>query len=163
MNFGRNDQNSSTIAGSRSLGWASLGIGLAELLAPAQVQSLLGLEDRSSHRGILRVLGVRELLHGASILTERQPTQKLALSVWSRVAGDLLDTALLGLAAARTKHPARFAGVSASVLGIGVLDMLFSRRLLEERRSPPSLWERGREMIASRQSRSPWQRLVSGR
>ncbi|HEY0010183.1 MAG TPA: hypothetical protein VGB55_15770, partial [Tepidisphaeraceae bacterium] len=58
----------------RGIGWLSLGIGLAELLAPSQLNQAMGLEDRPSQRGILRAMGVRELMHGLSILTEDRPT-----------------------------------------------------------------------------------------
>lgn len=116
--------------GARGLGWASIGIGLAELAAPRQVQSLLGIEDRPVHRGILRVLGVRELMHGFGILADTQPTPAMTAGLWSRVAGDALDTALLGVAATKTKHPAKFAAVAAAVMGIGLLDVIYSLRLL---------------------------------
>jgi hypothetical protein len=53
----------------KGLGWASIGIGLAEIAAPGKVQELLGIEDSASHRGILRVLGVRELMHRFALLT----------------------------------------------------------------------------------------------
>src|SRR5688572_20192321 len=91
----------SDTAGARGLGWASIGIGLAEIAAPRQVQNLMGLEDRPTHRGVLRVLGVREIMHGLSILTERRPTGAMAAGLWSRVAGDALDTVLLGVAATK--------------------------------------------------------------
>ena len=113
----------------RGLGWASIGIGLAEIAAPKQVQSMLGIEDRPQHRGILRVLGLRELLHGVSILTEHRPNAAMTAGVWSRVAGDVLDTALLGVAATKTRRPGSFAGVAASVLAIGLMDMLTAVRL----------------------------------
>src|SRR5436190_5552545 len=89
----------------RGLGWASIGIGLTEICAPKHVQSLLGLEDKRSHRGVLRVLGIREICHGVSILTEEKRTSQLRTGVWSRVAGDVLDTVLLGVAATKTKRP----------------------------------------------------------
>jgi len=111
------------------LGWASIGIGLAELAAPKQVEALLGLDDNPQRQGVLRVLGLRELVHGFTILTEDKPSQEMACSLWGRVAGDVLDTALLGVAATKTKHPARFAAVAAAVMGIGLLDMLCASKL----------------------------------
>src|SRR5688500_6910764 len=89
----------------RALGWASIGIGLTEIAAPKQVQQMLGLEDTTEGREILRVLGVRELGHGVSLLTENKANAKMATGLWGRVAGDVLDTALLGVAAAKTKRP----------------------------------------------------------
>jgi hypothetical protein len=118
----------------RGLGWASLAIGLTELLAPKQVQNLLGIDDTADSRGTIRALGVRELCHGAAILTEDRPTEQLKNAVWSRVAGDVLDTAFLGVAATRTKSPAKFAVTAASVMAIGVLDLLCAKRLTEDRR-----------------------------
>jgi hypothetical protein len=117
------------VEGARALGWTSLGIGLAELVAPRQVEELLGIDDRPSHRGNLRMLGVRELLHGVSILTEKRPNARLTAGVWSRVAGDALDTALLAIAATKTRRPTSFALVAAMVAGIGALDLLFASRL----------------------------------
>ena len=113
----------------RGLGWASIGIGLAEIAAPGAVQQLLGIQDRPSHRGILRVLGVRELMHGCALLTEEKPSREMTNSVWARVAGDVLDTAVLGVAATKTKAPGRFAAVAAAVMGIGALDLLSAMRL----------------------------------
>ena len=113
----------------RGLGWASIGIGLAELAATRQVESMLGLEDTAAHRGILRTLGIRELMHGVGILTERRPTEAMATGVCSRVAGDVLDNALLGVAAMKTKRPASFAAVVASVMVIGALDLVYAMRL----------------------------------
>src|SRR4051794_38053509 len=93
--------------GSKTLGLASLGIGLTELAAPRFVENMLGLDDRQSHRGILQILGVRELMHGIGILTAKHGNGELTSGVWARVAGDVLDTALLGVAATKTKSPAR--------------------------------------------------------
>ncbi|HEX8523516.1 MAG TPA: hypothetical protein VF669_14780 [Tepidisphaeraceae bacterium] len=121
------------VQGARGLGWASLGIGLAEVAAPRQVENLLGIDDSKEQRNILRVLGVRELMHGFSILTEDRPTHALKTGVWSRVAGDMLDTALLGVAAMKTKKRGRFALVAASVLAIGALDMYYAQRLSRHR------------------------------
>lgn len=127
-----NGQAKADVEGARALGWASIGIGLAELVAPKQIQDLLGIEDRPTHRGILRVLGIRELMHGISILSEDQPDTGMAAGVWSRVAGDALDTALLGMAATKTKRPGSFAAVSAAIMGIGAADLYYAQRLTRD-------------------------------
>jgi hypothetical protein len=118
--------------GARMLGWASIGIGLAELAAPQQVENLMGLPNDSRRQGILRVLGVRELMHGLSILAEKEPDSRLATGVGSRVVGDVLDTALFATVAKKTNHPVRYAAVGAALLGIGALDALFAARLLRD-------------------------------
>ena len=117
------DHQAQVESGSQALGLASLGIGLTELVAPRFVEGMLGLDNQRRHRGILQVLGVRELMHGVGILTAPNGNGQLTSGVWARVAGDVLDTALLGLAAAKTSRPARFAAVAAAVAVIGVADL----------------------------------------
>ncbi|HEV7299284.1 MAG TPA: hypothetical protein VGN72_07960 [Tepidisphaeraceae bacterium] len=112
-----------------ALGWASIGIGLAEIAAPRQVQHMMGLDDTATHRGVLRVLGLREVLHGVSILAEDRPSAALSDALRMRVVGDVLDTAVLGVAAAKTKSPASFAAVVLSVFGIGIMDTVVAARL----------------------------------
>ncbi len=118
-----NHEQQLATTGARALGWGSIGIGLTEVLAPHQVERMLGLDHDTSHHGILRALGVRELLHGVGILTEDRPTGQLSAGIWARVFGDVLDTALLGLAATKTKRPSSFAAVAAVVGAIGVADL----------------------------------------
>lgn len=115
--------------GGRALGWTSIAIGLAEVCAPKQVENLLGIEDTPEQRGVLRILGVRELCHGFGILTEDRPTPQMTVGVVSRCAGDVLDTVLLGVAAMKTKRPGMFAAVAASVMAIGLADMYYAQRL----------------------------------
>jgi hypothetical protein len=118
--------------GARALGWASLAIGLTEMAAPKVVQNLLGIDDTPQSRGVLRVLGAREIAHGVGILSDTEPDGKLAGAVWARVAGDALDTALLAKAVMKTTKPASFALVSAAVMGIGLLDMYYAQRLTRD-------------------------------
>jgi hypothetical protein len=117
------DQAPSTSALPRTLGWASLGIGMAELLAPRTIARWLGVDPGRS--GLLRALGVREVGHGVDLLAHRDP----APGIHARVAGDALDGALLGVAATRTRNPGGFAALSAAVLGIVALDLLCAVRL----------------------------------
>ena len=130
--FENNKQARKDAEGARALGWASLAIGLTELAAPKAVQSMLGIDDTPQTRGVLRVLGVREIAHGVGILSDSEPDTKLAGSVWARVAGDALDTALLAKAAMKTKKPASFLLVSAAVMGIGLLDLYYAQRLTRD-------------------------------
>ena len=113
-------------SGAQVLGLASIGIGLTELAAPRFVESMLGIDHQKSHRGILQVLGVRELMHGIGILTATDSNRELTSGVWARVAGDVLDTALLGMAASKTKRPDSFAAVVAAVAAIGVADLYYA-------------------------------------
>ena len=112
-----------------ALGWVSLAIAAAEIAAPQAVEQLLGLPPDKDRQGAIRALGVRELGHGISILAEDKPNEQLATAVWSRVAGDMLDTVALGKAMHYTKAPGQFMAVAAIVGAIGVADLLCATRL----------------------------------
>lgn len=128
------------VRAARELGWVSIAIGLTELFATKPVAKLMGIEN-GQNEGILRAMGVRELCHGLDILSHRDPTP----GVWSRVAGDALDTGLLGAAAIQTKAPGRFALVAGLVMAIGVADMLVASKLTADkaRYTPPPRRARG--------------------
>src|SRR6059058_805656 len=64
----------------RTLGWVSLAIGLTELIAPKKIEQTMGLRN-GQNTGILRMLGIREIMHGVDILAHRDPTPGL----WARV------------------------------------------------------------------------------
>lgn len=75
------------------LGWFSIGLGLADLLAPRQVARLIGAdEEDATTRAVLMGVGVRELACGVGLLSQSRP----ALWSWARLAGDVMDMALLG-------------------------------------------------------------------
>jgi uncharacterized membrane protein len=109
---------------SKALGWFSIGLGVAEVVAPKQLARMVGVEDR---RWLIRSLGVREILSGVGILAQRQP----AGWMWSRVAGDALDLALLGAAlqATGTHSRNRVAMATAAVAGVTFADLMVSQRL----------------------------------
>lgn len=119
----------SDVQAAHALGWVSLAIGAAEVAAPQMVEGLLGLPHDKDRQGAIRVLGVRELGHGLSILAEDRPNTKLAASLWGRVAGDILDTVALGKAMQHTKTPRQFLAVSAIVAAIGAADLWCATRL----------------------------------
>ena len=115
-------------AGSTGLGLASIGVGLTEIAAPRQVEKLMGIESGGENTGVLRVLGVREIMHGFDLLTHKDPTP----GVFARVAGDLLDGVLLGVAGMKSKRPGGFLAACAMVLPIVALDMFFAQRQARE-------------------------------
>jgi len=107
------------------LGVLSVGLGLAELLAPDRMASLIGLPKTPRTRLVLRALGVRELLAGVGLLA--QP--RSARWHWSRVAGDAMDLALLGggFSQGRTKRT-RLIAATAAVAGVTAIDALSAAR-----------------------------------
>jgi len=104
----------------KALGWFSIGLGVAGLLAPRTMARAIGIKQQPT---LLRALGARELASGVGILSRRQQSGWL----WSRVAGDAMDLALLGLAAgsARSRRN-RITLAAAAVAGVAVLDVLSS-------------------------------------
>jgi uncharacterized membrane protein len=105
------------------LGLLSVGIGLAEVLAPRAVGRAAGVGD---HPGIIRMLGMRGIVTGLGMLSERAPGNW----AWARIAGDAMDLALLGAAASSPDaDPRRVAAAAAGVLGVAALDAYAGQRL----------------------------------
>lgn len=77
----------------RMLGWTSAGLGIPLLLAPAGSAKAIGVGDGSSQQAAVAGAGARELMAAAGLLWQRSPVW-----LWARVAGDLMDLALLGRA-----------------------------------------------------------------
>jgi uncharacterized membrane protein len=103
------------------LGYFSLGLGVAQVAAPSFVDQLAGVEVREVDRLVTRLVGARELAAAGGLLTDRGPAGWL----WARVAGDVMDLAVLGMASQcrRNRRP-RVLAAAAAVLGITALDLL---------------------------------------
>lgn len=111
----------------KGLGYFSIGLGLMELLMPAQVGEMIGVSNR--YRAFLPVLGLREIAHGAAILSQQKPTE----GVWSRVGGDAVDLAYLGVAfAGEENNKNRLIGATIAVLGVTALDVMCAQALSSE-------------------------------
>jgi hypothetical protein len=120
----RSLENVATAKLAKGLGVFSIALGLAEMLAPAQVGGMIGVSNR--FRTFLPALGAREIAHGIGILSNAKPTT----AVWTRVGGDVVDLAYLGAAfAAKETNKRRLVGATVAVLGVGILDMLCAQRL----------------------------------
>jgi uncharacterized membrane protein len=129
------DENRGT--GSESLadllGIFSIGLGIAQVAAPGAVSKLIGIEDDEGARTIMRLMGAREISHGLGILSNQHP----AKWVWSRVAGDALDLALLGKVMANPdNHRGRTLLAAANVLAVATLDLVAARQLSRQPHGP---------------------------
>ncbi|AXO37884.1 cyclase [Micromonospora sp. B006] len=106
----------------RGLGWMSVGLGVAQLAAPDTVRRISGVDDSPASRVMVPLVGARELVHAAGLLTSRRK----GVWAWTRVVGDAMDLASLGMALARRggRRRRRLVGVTGAVLGITMLDLL---------------------------------------
>jgi hypothetical protein len=112
----------------KGLGIFSIALGLAEVLAPAQVGELIGVREK--YRAVLPLLGIREIAHGVGILSQTKPTE----SVWSRVAGDAIDLAFLGAAfTGAENNKLRLTGATVAVLGVTALDVMCAQALSNQK------------------------------
>ena len=101
----------------RALGWFSIGLGIAELVAPGKIARTLGLEGKE---GLIRAYGAREL---ASAVPTLSVDKQVGLA--SRIGGDALDLGTLALALRRDNPKRDNAAVAtALVVGITLLDIL---------------------------------------
>jgi uncharacterized membrane protein len=117
----------------RALGWFSLGLGLAQIAAPARVAQLIGRPGDEDDQKVMRLLGAREIASGFGILAQTKPTPWL----WSRVGGDAMDLALLKSAMDSPRSDRnRVATATMAVLGITAADLLASTRMAAEPNAP---------------------------
>lgn len=112
------------------LGWFSLGLGLAELLAPRAIARATGLVGKET---LLQLYGVREIATGVAILASDDPTP----GVWARIIGDALDGATLasGLAGDNPHRSSTLASILA-VSPLVALDALCARALTRTTETP---------------------------
>lgn len=112
----------------RGLGWFSLGLGLAELVAPRDLCRVLGLDGRET---LLQAYGARGLATGVAILMSHDPTPW----IWGRVGGDAVDLATLATGF-RGDNPrmANLAIATVAVLGVTVLDGVCAQGLTADKR-----------------------------
>jgi len=109
----------------RGLGWFSIGLGLAEILAPRAVARAAGLRARDN---TVRLYGLREIAAGVGILASRDPAPWL----WARVGGDAIDLASVGIGIGRYNRRLGSAQAAlAAVAGVAVIDGACARAIGE--------------------------------
>jgi uncharacterized membrane protein len=108
------------------LGWFSIGLGVAEMIAPGKLAQFIGVENKDRTRSVLRTYGLREFAAGVGILSKAQPTNW----IWARLAGDLMDLASLTSAlSSSTSDRTRVAAATAAVLGVTALDAICVQKM----------------------------------
>lgn len=108
----------------KGLGWFSVGLGLAELLAPRAIAGISGVSKQRT--GLIRLYGLRELAAGIAIFSQEKPTE----AMWSRVAGDALDLVSLGVACTSPDAKrGRITFATANVLAVTALDIICAKQL----------------------------------
>jgi uncharacterized membrane protein len=116
------------------LGVFSVGLGLAQVLMPGVMSRVVGIDHEDNRNTtLMRFLGLREISHGVAILSNQQPEK----AVWSRVAGDAVDLALLGKALTNPENnrsATLFA--TANVLAVTALDVMCAQLLSKQPETP---------------------------
>lgn len=99
-----------------ALGWLSLALGFAEVVAPRAVTRAVG----ASRPTLVRSYGVREIAAGMGLLTGR----RTGFWLWARVIGDVLDLASLARMLGRDNPRRATATIAfASVALVTLLDL----------------------------------------
>jgi uncharacterized membrane protein len=103
------------------LGLASLALGVPLLARPAQALGLMGLADEADRRQLATLVGGREIAAATALLA--RPSR---FWLWSRVAGDVMDLALLrsALGGHWRDQPSRTRATMGVAAGIGLLDLV---------------------------------------
>lgn len=108
----------------RRLGWTSVALGLPALLAPRTATEAIGLKGDDEQTRDMSLVGVRELVVGGGLLSGLAPR----LFLWSRVAGDAWDLALLRKEIVCGRGDDRTRAAAWAVAGIAALDLLAALR-----------------------------------
>jgi hypothetical protein len=109
------------------LGWFSIGLGAAEVIAPGALARTLGMRGSEP---ILRAYGLREIATGIGILSSNNPAPWL----WGRVGGDALDIATLATGYTDSNPRKENVGIAlAAVAGVTILDVVCAQALSMDR------------------------------
>jgi hypothetical protein len=115
-----------------ALGWASSALGAPMIAAPRRFLRAIGVEDDGEAVAWTVAVGVREHLATANVVANRQRR----IGMWSRVAGDTMDLALLAAAyRGKREDGTRLLVASALVGGLMALDLFTAVQLTRAERA----------------------------
>jgi hypothetical protein len=119
----------------RTLGWFSVGLGLAEVVAPRRLGKLIGVQG---YERLVRTIGMREIAAGVGLLTARATANNRSKWMWARIGGDAIDLALLGLAlkangtSLNGNNRGRTLAAIGAVAPVVAVDLLCARQLMRQ-------------------------------
>ena len=110
------------------LGLFSIALGLTQLLAPRLLARATGTHSPE----LMQCCGVREIVSGIAVLGCSRP----AFGMWTRVAGDAMDLAVLGSAMIANDCESRASATKAAavVAGVTALDVVTAMQLTAAQR-----------------------------
>ena len=112
------------------LGWFSIALGVAELVAPRRLARTFGMRGSEA---LIQAYGLREIATGIGILASENPTPW----IWGRVAGDALDLATLAAGASRENRKRDNVAIAiAAVAGVTALDIYCGQALSSDGGQP---------------------------
>ena len=117
----------------RMLGWASIGLGAFEMLAPNRIADFLGVDEERA--GFIRMMGMREIAQGVAILASKDPEP----GIQARIAGDALDLGALGMAlASDDSNKGAVLGAMAFVGAVTAMDVACAAQLRSDPNARPA-------------------------
>ena len=114
----------------KGLGYFSIGLGLAEIVAPGAICRAAGI---AGQEGVVRAYGAREIATGVAILASHDPTPW----IWGRVSGDALDIATVAATPSngRDRNERRWWTIGA-LIAVTALDAFTAKCLSAEKGGP---------------------------
>ena len=109
----------------RGLGWFSIGLGVAELMAGRTIARWMGMEDKTN---LIRAYGVREITTGVGLLALGDPKPW----IWSRIAGDAVDMATLAAGMQDNPRAGNARIAFGAVVAATALDVVCAQKLHQE-------------------------------
>ena len=126
------------------LGWFSIGLGVAQLVAPTRMARTIGVRGDGKTTATMLGIGAREIAAGVGLLTHPRP----APWAWGRVAGDAMDLALVGKALTSDDNDRpRSAATALALLGITALDVYCAQHLTNTRKAAMTTSDRTQQGI----------------
>lgn len=109
----------------RGLGWFSIGLGVAEVMAGRSIARWMGMEDKTN---LIRAYGVREITAGVGLLALGDPKPW----IWSRIAGDAVDMATLAAGMENNPRAGNARIAFGAVMAATALDVVCVQKLHRE-------------------------------
>ncbi|MBC8089000.1 MAG: SRPBCC family protein [Phycisphaerae bacterium] len=120
----------SSIVGT-ALGAFSIGLGIAQIVAPRKFARMVGIKPNAFSSTAIRLCGMREIGAGIGMVFQPQRPEW----AWARVAGDLVDVAALTRSSRNTRNnKGRLVVAAASALAITGLDIARASQLRPRRK-----------------------------